>query len=395
MEIKRIYIITLLLLSMILSSQDKADLYSRMYYRTNKPELKYSVMLNIVSLDDRGIIPLLEKILSEDIVANLHTKRTVHDESGFIELSKLVIKKLGDLKATNSASDIYEVYLNNRDPLLQAECLLSLGNMRAVDYIDEISYILHTKNQRPLVGAYTSFEIASESKVAFAAISALDRFRDIDGYSPVLFASIGWYNQRVRNYADKVLLTITENPIDALIPIIVNGDLDSKEKAITEVSECNAPASDKIIAAREALKQGHDNDAVTIQDKMILTSIRKKALYTTWSNRSNAPEDIPYLTKSLRKGVDLEESIYAIKALSINSSEGALEAIISALQEYNTRYVDGIRINYLEEDIIRELIDTLGDVGDKRAEIALTEVLFSGYPDGLVRKAKAALKKLS
>lgn len=397
MKITKTILLCLLFFSIPLSlfSDDTTDMWIKMYERTENPKLKYSVMLNIAALDDRATIPLLEKILVEDIAANLANKRSVSEEKNYIELSKLVIKKLGDFKAVDTAEYIYQVFLNNPDPLLKAECLMALGNMRATEYVDEVSAILDSRNRRPLSGAYSSFETQSESKIAYAAISALDKFGHVDGYSPVFFASIGWYDQRVRNYADKVLLTIIENPIDALIPIIKNGDLESKEKAITEVGECSAPREDKIVAAREALKQGHVNDVDTITGRTILTSIRKKAIYTTWLNRSNKAEDIPYLRDSLENWADLEEAIYSMKALSVNSSEGALDVIISVLHNFNDRYVSGIRINYLEEDVIRSLIETLGEVGDIRAKIVLTEVLYSGYPGGITRKAKEALKKLN
>ncbi len=391
---KIISVFVLLILSVSIFSNNASDVWARLYKRPISPELKLSVMLNMVEINDRSMIPLFEEILMEEIVANLSNKRNVNQESSFIELAKLVVKKLGVLKAKGSASYIYQVYLNHQDSLLQAECLLALGSMRATEFIDDIEYILHTKNQRPTKGAYTSTDIHDESKVAFAAISALDRFRDIRGYSSIFFASIGWYSDRVTNYADKVLSTVTENPVEALIPILVDGDYDDKKKAIQEVYECNAPNEDKIIAARVALKQGHDNIPGSIRQSMVLTTLRKRAIYTTWQSRSTDTEDVYYITKSVRDGTDLEERVYAIKALGVNGSTEAISSLTTMLQEYNLRNAIGMGITFLEEDIIRELISTLGNSGNPEAEYALMEAIYSGYPNGIIRKAKEALENL-
>lgn len=384
----------MLIIPISLFSSDAAEIWSRMYKRSVTPELKLAVMTSMVKINDKSMTKLYEEIVAEDIVANLSNKKTVNEAKYFNDLAILVVNKLGQLKALNSASFIYQIYLNTEESLLQAECLLALGNMRAVEFLDDIAYVLHTKNQRPTRGAYTFTDIESESKVAFAAISALDRFRNIDGYSSVFFASIGWYNDRVTNYADKVLLTITPNPTEALNPILVDGDFREKEKAITEVFECNAPKEDKINSSRIALQQGHDNIPGSIKEGMVLTSLRKKAIYTTWSNKSNDPNDVHYLLKSVRNGSDLEERIYAIKALGINNSDEAISALTKVLQEYNERNVSNIGITYTEEDIIREIIITLGKSGNKNAEYALMEVLYSGYTDGIVRTAKKALENI-
>lgn len=391
---KLVTIAILLMFPISVYSSDASEIWSRMYKRSVKPELKLAVMTSMVKINDKGMIDLYEEIIAEDIVANLSNKKSVNEAKYFNDLAILVVNKLGQLKAVNSASFIYQVYLNSEESLVQAECLLALGNMRATEFLDDIAYVLHTKNQRPTKGAYTFTDIENESKVAFAAISALDRFKDIEGYSPVFFASIGWYNDRVTNYADKVLLTITPNPTEALIPILVDGDFKEKEKAISEVYECNAPAEDKIRSSRIALQQGHDNIADTIQKGMILTSLRKKAIITTWSNKSSEPEDVHYLLKSVREGTDLEERIYAIRALGINNSDEAISALTTVLQEYNERNVSDIGITYVDEDIIREIIITLGKCGNKNAEYALMEVLYSGYTDGIVRTAKKALENI-
>ncbi|MBN2617328.1 MAG: hypothetical protein JXR64_03325 [Spirochaetales bacterium] len=372
---------------------DRSEVWSRMYRRSTTPELKFSIMMNIVELNDRGMIPLLEEILTEDIIANLNNKRGVTAEQNFIELTKLVVRELGELKSKNSAPLIYTIVKETNDPLLKADAIIALGNIRATEYVDDISFILRNINMRPVKGK--SAELEAEAKVSYGAIAALDRFRDIKGYNSVFFASIGWYDQRVRFFADKVLKTIVENPIEALIPIIVDGSFTEKEKAIYEVANCKAPANDKVTAAREALRQGFDNVPNTIQEGMTLTKLRKAAIKVMYASKSSNIDDVYYLSQSVRNGADLEEKIYAIRTLGINGSDDAISALGVILSDFNEKKMSGLDISYTDEDIIREIIITLGNSGNPIASPAITEVQFSGHSSGIIKVAKEALNKLN
>lgn len=389
------FILVLLLLSMTFQgfASDRSEVWSRMYKRSVLPELKYSVMLNIVELNDRGMIPLLEEILTEDIIANLDNKRSVNEERAFIELTKLVVKELGELKSKSSAALVYNIAIETDDALLKADAIISLGNMRAEAYLNDIAFILRNINMRPVEGQ--TVELENQAKISYASIAALDRFRNIEGYSPVFFASVGWYDQRVRAFADKVLKTIVVNPTEALIPIIVDGSFKEKEKAVLELAACSAPADDKATAAREAMRQGFDNIAETIQDGMVLTSIRKNAIKVMYAAKSSNIDDVYYLSQSVRSGSDLEEKIYAIRTLGLNGSDEAIDALSTILSDFNERSISGLDISYTDEDIIKELIQTLGKSGNNIASGVLTEVQFSGHSNGIIREAKASLKLLN
>lgn len=390
---RRIINLTLLLIiSLGLYAGDRSEVWARMYRRSFSQELKYSVMLNIVELNDRDMIPLLEEILANDIIANLDNKRGVTDEKKFIDLTKLVIKELGELKAKSSAPLVYNIAIETEDPLLKADAIIALGNMRADNYVNDIAFILRNINMRPVKGK--SAELEAESKVAYGCVAALDRFRSIEGYPSVFFASVGWYDQRVRFFADKVLKTIVENPIDALIPIIKDGTYTEKLKAINEVAACSAPAVDKSTAAREALGQGFVHVPETIQQGMTLTTIRKNSIKVLYSSKSSHEDDVYLLSQSVRSGSDLEEKVYGIRTLGLNGTDVAIDALANILSDFNERSINGLDISYAEQDVIREIIKTLGDSGNPLASGVLTEVQFSGHDNGIVRVAKEALSKL-
>ncbi len=392
---KKYLILSVLVLTVTFQgfSGDRSEVWSRMYKRSFSPQLKYSVMLNIVELNDRGMIPLLEQILAEDIISNLANTRSITEERDFIELTKLIIRELGELKSKDSGSLVFTIIKEIDDPLLRAECIIALGNMRADAYLNDIVLQLRNINMRPVKGQ--SAELEAESIVAYASVIALDRFRNIEGYSPVFFASVGWYDQRVKFLADKVLKTIVENPIEALIPIISDGTFKEKEKAVFEVAACNAPAVDKARAARDAMKQGFDNVADSIQEGMVLTSIRKSAIKILYSSKSTDSEDVYYLSQSVKIGTDLEEKIYAIRTLGLNGSTEAIDALVSNLTFFNERSVNGLDISYADQDVIKEMIVTLGNTGNEKASAVLTEVQFSGYSKTIIKIAEEALGNIN
>jgi len=130
-KIKRLFLFTIILLSTQLFAGDRSEVWSRMYKRSVSQELKLSVMLNIVELNDRGMIPLLEEIL-------------------------------------NSAALVYNIVKETKDPLLKADAIMALGNMRADDYINDIAFILKSLNMRPTQGAKS--DIDAEAKVAYGSL---------------------------------------------------------------------------------------------------------------------------------------------------------------------------------------------------------------------------------
>lgn len=391
-KIKITLLFTLILLSSSVFGSDQSEIWTRMYKRAFTPELKYSVMLNISELNDRSLAPLLEEILAEDIIATFDNKRAITEKKQMIKLAKLVVRELGELKATSSAPLVYEIIKITDDPLLKADAIVALGNMRAVKYVDDIAFILRNNNMRPLEG---SSDVEFESKVSYSCIAALDRFKSIEGYSPVFFASIGWYDQRVRFFADKVLKTIVENPVESLLPIIINGNNREKEKALKEVSVCKAPSEDKNRAALEALKQGFENLPENLTDGLVLTAIRKNAIKVLYVNRSKNVEDVYFLSQSVTKGYDFEEKAYGIRTLALNNTDEAIEALSRILADFNQRNADGVGITYEEENVIREIIDALGSSGKQSALGVLSEVQFSGYTNSIIRKSKEAIKKLN
>lgn len=389
---KIITLLLILMLSIGVYAGDRSEVWARMYRRSFSHDLKYSVMLNIVELNDRGMIPLLEEILANDIIANFSNKRGVTEEKKFNDLTTLVVRELGELKAKSAAPLLYNVAIETNDPLLKADAIIALGNVRADKYVNDIAFILRNINMRPVKGK--SAELEAESKVAYGCITALDRFRDIEGYSSVFFASVGWYDQRVRFFADKVLKTIVVNPTEALIPIIKDGTFSEKLKAINEVALCKAPTQDKATAARMALSQGFAHIPETIQEGMTLTTIRKNSIKVLYSSKSSHEDDVYLLSQSVRSGSDLEEKIYGIRTLGLNGTDAAIDALSSILSDFNEKSINGLDISYSDKDVIREIIKTLGDSGNAIASGVLTEVQFSGHDTGIVRVAKEALSKL-
>lgn len=379
----------LLFFSNTLFATEVGEVWSRLYRRSTSRDLKFTIMLNIIELNDRGLIPLLTEILSDDIIGDLNNKRTVTEEKNFNELAKLVIRELGELKAKSSAAFIYDIVLNAKEPLLVAEAILALGNMRAVEYVDDIAFILRNRNMRP------GEDTQAEEKIAYACILALDRFKSIEGYSSTFFASIGWYSKRLKVPAAKAIRNMVDDPIEALIPIIDEGTYDDKNYAMEEVKACKAPPENKAKAARVALEEGLAHVPDNIRDDMKLGKLRVSSILLLINTGSKDVEDVKLFNGVIERNYDLTEVLYAINALGRNGGDEAVAILSKRLKDFNQKMVDGFGLTYTEVDIIEELINSLGKSGNPNAKGVLTEAQFSGYTKALQRKIKSALQELN
>ena len=163
------------------------EVWSRLYNRVDSMQQKYVIMQSVVENHHREIIPVLQNALQE-LNLEAETVKGTTQKSIQASLMKLIMKELGNLKAVESAEDVYTTLNDAEDVFLKGEAILALGNMRAIEYTDEIGLILRNINFLP------SSDARRDEITAYACVLALGRLRQVEGYRPVFFASIGWYS---------------------------------------------------------------------------------------------------------------------------------------------------------------------------------------------------------
>lgn len=391
--LKKIFLITILTNTVLLSSLGGTDLWSKRYNRSETFSKKTSIVLEILEQNDSSLYSILSDALRLDIIPNLHNEKSLNDESEYIDLARTIVYNLGKLGIKETAGDMYELYQNHSNPYLKAQCLTALGTMGMDEYTENILYILEQQNSRSIEGFSASVDQYNESIIAYAAIYALDQLGAESAYNTILKSTLSWYPDRVTEFALEVLERLTDEPTKQLIQLLESGDLKSKEAAINQIYICKDSDSNKIMGARKALEQGFISREDTADEQTILLEIRKKALLT-YIKYGSDENDIYYISESLKNGDDLAEKIFAIQALRFNKSGESTLTLSKILMDYNFKNFNSFGLTIEEQDVVRELMDTLGLKGDINGYDALLESTLSNYTPGIVKHANKALEML-
>ncbi|RKX97747.1 MAG: hypothetical protein DRZ90_05280 [Spirochaetes bacterium] len=367
----------------------EGESWARLYRRIPDLKQKYSIMQNIAVLDDRGLEPFLLTSLNELVYGELSQYR--RDKSTFSDwelLTRLIVKELGDIKAQSAVTAIWDIVETAEVPLLKAEGLIALGNIRALNYTPEIAMILRNLNFN------TSDDRDAAEIVAYAAVTALGKMKDDVGFEPVFDASIGWYSDRVSDLAALELNTMSGNPALQLVEIIEgNPDYKYKRYALETALSLDVSDSEKTSASVAALSEGLKYSENDYELNLQLTKLRIDAITSLITLGAATPESPRLLDKAIKEG-DIDEKLIAIQALGVDGSDEAATILAGRLSDFNERQASGISLDNEELLLVKQLMFALGVSGNQIGIQPLKEMSFVGYTPALLRKADEAMSKI-
>lgn len=372
------------------TADQEGESWSRLYRRMPDIKQKYMIMQNIVPLNDSSLEPFLVSSLEDLVYGDLSQYRT---NSGTFDdweiLARSIIGELGDIKAVSGAQVIWDVVETAEVPLLKAEALIALGNIRALDYAPEIALILRNLNFNT-----RSDRNAAEIE-AYGAVTALDKFKTADGFESLFYASIGWYQDRVTSYAAEALISISDDSIPAFIEVLVQAaDYGVKRKALETALDSESPASGKASIAVAALSEGLKYSEFDYERRRQLANLRMDAITALITLGASTPELPNLLDKSIDEG-EIDEKLIAIQALGVDGSDAAAEVMARRLSDFNERQAGGLAANQEELILIKQLIYGLGEAGNVLGNQPLKEMSFVGYTPALLRLADEAMVKIN
>ena len=387
----KIIILVVLLLCMGfsgLAANEVAEVWARLYGRAATIKQQYGIMQSIVEQHNRDLIPVLQDALAE---LNLQMKITMNETErrDRIALMKMIVKELGSLKASEAAVEVHEVVKNGEDALLKGEAIITLGKMRATQYVEELSLMLRNLNFFPTGNS------REEEIIAYACVLALERMRDISGFRPVFFASLGWYSpqSKVRDVAKRALQTMVDDPTDELKAIIISDSSFSEKQAALEAAVLSkAENRKKTGIAIIALDQALVNVGRTVKENIQLSQIRVTAMSSLINLESHDAAAVPLMEQVVYSAQDLNEVITAINALGTNATDEAVMALSKYLRYNNERMT--ANINPEDYRPVRATIFALGESGNPLAEEELLMVEHSNWANAIMRDAEEALDKL-
>jgi len=371
------------------SAGQEGESWARLYRRIPDLKQKYSIMQTIAVLDDRSLEPFLLTSLNDLIYGNLSQYRTNKSTySDWEILTRTIIKELGDVKAQSAADTIWDVVKSAQQPLLKAEALIALGNIRATSYESDITLILRNLNFN------TNSDRNAAEIEAYAAIVALEKMKAEVGFEQVFDASVGWYSDRVSDLATQALSIMSDTPVELLSGIILKDpDYKKKRQALNTALSLEAQDSQKISSAVVALSEGLKYSETDYNLKQQLAKLRIDAITALITLGGSSPDSPGLLDKAIDEG-EIDEKLIAMQALGSDGSDEAASLLAARLQHFNERQASGLATNNEELLLVRQLMFALGESGNQIGIQPLKEMSFVGYTPAILRQANQALAKI-
>jgi hypothetical protein len=380
--------IALTLAAAVCFAAETAEIYQTLYKQAEGLQQKYAAILNLVALNDKTTAPVLSSALEELLLAQKAYKSPV-DNTLYGQTLRVLAQALGDYKYSAAAPSLWDVVQQVPDPLADAEAMMAIGKMRDLDYVERIADKLRDLNLQP-----TEDSDAGE-KLAYGAIVALDKFKDVRGFSPVFFASDAWYSQRVREQAAQSLLDISADPTDPIKVILGTEDSPARKlRALQAEVASNAKDGSKVEVAILALNLGHLKAPRDKVEAKLLSDMRKLALRSLVAYKATGADPVDGCGLSYAKGFDDEERLLALQALGANGSDQSATALRDIIQRLNADQQAGVA-DETRNRMAKAAIENTAVSKNKIVSPALLAVSIDDkWSDGIVHAAQDALKAI-
>jgi hypothetical protein len=381
------FVLILCMLTAVISADETSETYVMIYKQALGISQKYSAILSIVGLKDKETAGALSSALQE-LLQEQETYSSRTDQELYGRSVRLLAQALGDYKYAPAAPFLWDVVMQVPYPLARAEALISLGKLRDLNYLERIALLLRDLNLAPTA------DRDEGEKLAYGAILALERFKDVRGFAPVFFAAEGWYSQRVRQQAASSLATIASDPTDPILEIIAGESPERKVRALKAESDSQAPGPRKVQAALAALAKGHSEAARNKAESLTLAELRKLALRMLVSQKAREDGAVSGCVASYEKGIDDEERLLALAALGTSGTDAAANALKDIILKLDAEQRSGVT-SELRNKMAKAAIENAGLTKNKLLKNALTTVAANdAWSGAVILAAKEAIKAI-
>jgi hypothetical protein len=211
----------------------------------------------------------------------------------------------------------------------------------------------------------------------------------------VFFVSTGWYTDRLKSRAREALPKIMDNPTEPLLSVIRSSSYNYAVKygAIQTLEAADVTTQQKAQGAVASLAEAWRTSTNMVSQRSILASTRKLSLSMIRRYGTEDTNVYPLLERCYREGIDTEEQISAIAALSALATDDSVRRLSAFLYDMNTRLARGT-LTAEDERLVRVIIPALGNTGRPLARNALRSVLQADWTGAVQRLAQDALKKI-
>ncbi|MDR1216557.1 MAG: hypothetical protein LBK25_07745 [Treponema sp.] len=387
---KRLIITALLsVAALVLFADDDVDFYTNQFNTAGTVVEQLSVVEAAI---EQGIDNAFYASALNRLIAEYPSIKTVQEFIAADKLAQTLVKVLGEAKYTDAALDVWKTVTVFSSPIVKAEGLISLGVMQAADFLPQVVQTLKDVNTKGPVNRL------SGERIAYGAISSLASYNDPSGYLPVFFAANGWYSNWVRKAASDALPQLQDDPSDQLITVITDPAYTYEQKllALQTLEKSSTADANKANAAATALAQGWRGSSPNPDIRRDIVRVRKLAISMIaeyGAPEENIAETVGFLNRSYRYGVDEEEQLFTIDAMTKIANDDAVKNLGVYITDINERHSRKV-FNKTDERRIRALITGVGNTHNQNAKPYLQSVLGVDWTNPILKLAKQKMDEL-
>lgn len=369
-------------------ASEAMDVYTFLYQQATSPQERLAVLKSLSDQNIDGAGQLYAQALSQ-LLQEFPTLKSTAERDAADQSARLLAQLLGNSKYTAAAGDLWRVVENFSNPLVKADALIAMGKLRNPDYAELIEKLLYSLNLKPAT------DPEAGEKIAYGAILALEKYQQPTGYLPVFFAATGWYNKRVREQAERSLPYILDNPEAPLSGLIKSSayGYDIKYLALQRMEASKAESDAKARVAVIALSEGWRAATMDVKQRVQLGNSRKLAIDMIRRYKTTDTAVLPLLERSYKEGIDTEEKLTTIAALSAIGTDDAARILSNFLLALNAKRKAN-NITQEDEQLVRAVIPALGATGKSVARPALQSVEYQDWANYVKVLAQDALKQI-
>jgi len=329
------------------------------------------VLQNVRDLDLTGIGEFYHGALKA-LINKIPDIKSKEDWDANEDAARIALQALTAEKYAPAAPEIwalvqyFDIAHEENDGLAMQDAILALGQTGDQDYVYHIVLVLDDCNTHQTPDFESRRRI---QRAAAGCIISLEAMHAIDGYRPVFFAYIGWYDPSIRNMAHEALPKIVDDPSEAIIDIIRDNINNSnvKLRAWQEMLRTNAPDSSKAKVAAVALEMGWkyptSNTALQRDSKLMrLSAIDTIRILGVADDSVYADLDRSYNNNFATNNPDFDEIFRTVDALSAVKTDDAVGLLVKFLRDLNERRRSNIWSDK-ERRTMQYIIRALGTTG--------------------------------
>ena len=319
---------------------------------------------------------------------------------------RIICQGLGAEQYTDAAPDLWQAVLffnviyDYNEGLVLQDALTALGQVGGKEFLPHVVQRLDDFNTQVVSDVETRRRV---QRGVVGCINALEALHELDGFRPVFFASIGWYDPAIKRMASVALPNIVDDPGEVVIDIIRDtSNIPSiKYEAWREMLRTNAPGSSKANVAAVALGIGWTYSTSNATFQRDLREMRKSAIdairqFGAADNSVYANLERSYSNNFINNVPDYDEIRKTLDALSVLKTDEAVQLLLKFLRELHGRRTSNVW-SQKERRVFELLVPRMGATKTQSQDVRLlltTIQRSSDYTGAEQRWARDALREI-